>query len=202
LVNNHLGFGVAPTNQVFAHKLAVLASRDFAVLALLQSQIHYHWAWARSSTLRRDINYSPSDCFETFPFPPSLETLESIGDRYHSYRRDIMTARREGLTTTYNRFHSPHEVSHDIATLRALHVEMDHAVAAAYGWTDLELGHGFHETKPGIRYSISEAARRTVLDRLLALNHERYAAEQAAPAARPKPKAKARKRAPEQAGLF
>jgi hypothetical protein len=113
-----------------------------------------------------------------------------------------MAARREGLTATYNRFHTPHEVSQDIATLRALRVEMDRAVAAAYGWTNLDLGHGFHQTKQGIRYTISEAARREVLDRLLALNHERYAAEQAAHAAHPKPKAKARKRAPEQAGLF
>jgi hypothetical protein len=79
---------------------------------------------------------------------------------------------------------------------------MDYAVAAAYGWTDLDLGHDFHPTKHGIRYTISEAARRTVLDRLLALNHERYAAEQSAAAAAPRPKAKARKRAPEQAGLF
>ena len=51
---------------------------------------------------------------------------------------------------------------------------MDQAVAAAYGWSDLDLGHGFHETKQGVRYTISEAARRTVLDRLLALNHQRY----------------------------
>jgi len=51
------------------------------------------------------------------------------------------------------------------------------AVAAAYGWGDLKLGHGFHGTKQGLRYTISEAARRTVLDRLLALNHQRYAEE-------------------------
>ena len=44
---------------------------------------------------------------------------------------------------------------------------MDPAVAAAYGWADLDLGHGFHTTKQGLRYTISEAARRTVLDRLL-----------------------------------
>jgi hypothetical protein len=50
-------------------------------------------------------------------------------------------------------------------------------VAAAYGWDDLDLEHGFHETKQGLRYTISEAARRTVLDRLLALNHQRYAEE-------------------------
>ena len=54
---------------------------------------------------------------------------------------------------------------------------MDHVVAAAYGWRDLALGHGFHETKQGVRYTISEAARRTALDRLLALNHARYAEE-------------------------
>jgi hypothetical protein len=53
-------------------------------------------------------------------------------------------------------------------------------VAAAYGWHDLDLGHGFHATKQGTRYTISEAARREVLDRLLALNHERYAEEVAA----------------------
>jgi len=54
---------------------------------------------------------------------------------------------------------------------------MDEAVARAYGWNDLELGHGFHETKQGLRYTISEEARREVLGRLLQLNHERYAEE-------------------------
>ena len=50
----------------------------------------------------------------------------------------------------------------------------------AYAWGDLDLGHGFHETAQGVRYTIREAARREVLGRLLALNHERYAAEVAA----------------------
>jgi hypothetical protein len=61
-----------------------------------------------------------------------------------------------------------------------LHVELDHAVAAAYGWRDLDLGHGFHQTKQGRRYTLSETARRELLDRLLALNHQRYAEEVAA----------------------
>ena len=50
-------------------------------------------------------------------------------------------------------------------------------MAAAYGWSDLDLGHGFHETKQGLRFTISEPARREVLARLLKLNHERYAEE-------------------------
>jgi DNA-binding GntR family transcriptional regulator len=103
--------------------------------------------------------------------------LDSIGERYHSHRKQIMLARQEGLTKTYNRFHAPNESSEDIQKLRDLHVEMDNAVADAYGWSDLKLDHGFHETKQGIRYTISEPARREVLQRLLKLNHERYAEE-------------------------
>ncbi len=90
-----------------------------------------------------------------------------------------MLTRQEGLTKTYNRFHDPHEMAGDIVHLRELHKEMDEAVAHAYGWNDLELGHGFHETKQGLRYTISEEARREVLGRLLRLNHERYAEEEA-----------------------
>jgi len=88
-----------------------------------------------------------------------------------------MLARQVGLTKTYNRFHDSAETAADIARLRELHVEMDQAVAAAYGWDDLSLGHDFHETAQGQRFTISESARREVLGRLLALNHERYEQE-------------------------
>lgn len=54
---------------------------------------------------------------------------------------------------------------------------MDEAVAKAYGCDGLDLEHGFHETKQGLRYTISEEARRKVLGKLLRLNHERYAEE-------------------------
>jgi hypothetical protein len=191
-----------PPSWVYDQKVVVFANQEYDCFALLDSHLHYWWVISRGSTMRTDAVYTPSDCFETFPFPRSLTSLGLIGERYHSHRRDIMTARCEGLTTTYNRFHSPHEVSHDIVTLRALHVEMDHAVAAAYGWTDLDLGHGFHQTKQGIRYTISEPARREILDRLLALNHERYAEEQATVPTGPRPRTKARRHAPEHPGLF
>ena len=76
---------------------------------------------------------------------------------------------------------------------------MDYAVAQAYGWDDLindeggtmndegnnssliihnsSLQHDFHETKQGLRYTISEPIRREILDRLLQLNFDRYAEE-------------------------
>ena len=64
-------------------------------------------------------------------------------------------------------------------TLRSLQRDLDYAIATAYSWTNFDLGHGFHETKRGLRYTIYEEARRTVLDSLLALNHQRHAEEEA-----------------------
>ncbi|BBD70809.1 hypothetical protein NIES4072_71750 [Nostoc commune NIES-4072] len=145
---------------------------------MAQSTIHWVWAIQFGSTLGKiTYNYTPTDCFETFPFPTSTANLEEIGDRYYNHRQNIMQTRQEGLTKTYNRFHNPDETAADIQQLRELHIEMDNAVTAAYGWQDLELSHGFHQTKQGLRFTISETARREVLDRLLELNHQRYAEE-------------------------
>lgn len=166
-----------PKDWVLSDQVVVFAYEDGASYSILQSTIHELWAWKYSSTLKTDLRYSPTDCFQTFPFPINREGLEKIGTTYHEHRRQIMLARQEGLTSTYNRFHNPKESASDIVRLRELHVEMDNAVAAAYGWSDLDLEHGFHETAQGIRYTISESARREVLSRLLKLNHERYEEE-------------------------
>ena len=48
-----------------------------------------------------------------------------------------MVANDEGMTKTYNRFHSPEEVDEGILELRRLHGLMDGAVLRAYGWDDL-----------------------------------------------------------------
>jgi hypothetical protein len=177
IVSRTVAFTFVPANQVYAHKLAVFSFENDSYFSILQSSFHYHWAWNYSSTMKTDLNYSPSDVFETFPFPTSTANLEEIGDRYYNHRQNIMQTRQEGLTKTYNRFHNPDETAADIQQLRELHIEMDNAVAAAYGWQNLELSHGFHQTKQGLRFTISETARREVLDRLLELNHQRYAEE-------------------------
>lgn len=64
--------------------------------------------------------------------------------------------------------------------LRDLHVELDHAVRDAHGWGDLVLDHHHGETPQGVRLTVSPEAKDELLDRLLELNHERYAAEVAA----------------------
>jgi hypothetical protein len=173
----HVEFAVLPPNIIYALTLAVIPRDSFSVFALLSSGVHKEWVREHASHNLSLSRYTPSDCLQTFPFPNRIGALEEIGTTFHDLRRQIMQTRQEGLTKTYNRFHDRGEQSADIARLRALHVEMDQAVAAAYGWSDLDLGHGFRATKQGERYTISEPARRTVLDRLLALNHQRYEEE-------------------------
>jgi hypothetical protein len=176
-VSKTWGWIFVTNGWVYDAKVRVFAFDKEMEFAVLQNTFHWEWSIQYGTTLRLDMSYTPTTNFETFPFPCELQSLETIGKLYYEYRQFIMLTRQEGLTKTYNRFHDPHEIAEDIVRLRELHKEMDEAVAWAYSWDDLELEHGFHETKQGLRYTISEEARREVLGRLLKLNHERYAEE-------------------------
>ncbi|HZN20592.1 MAG TPA: DNA methyltransferase [Micromonosporaceae bacterium] len=165
------------SGQVFSHMLGVFATDDSADLAFLSSAPHYWWAISRASSLKGDLRYTPSDVFETLARPEPTQRMRELGERLDAYRRDLMLDRDEGLTKTYNRVHDEREPAADIAGLRAIHVEIDHAVAEAYGWHDLVLDHGFHETRQGVRYTIGPAVRQEILDRLLELNFARHAEE-------------------------
>lgn len=183
------------TGQVFHEKVVVFASDSYSLFALLQSSIHECWARYYKITLRTDMTYTPSQCFETFPFPHDLSGLLLVGEAYHSSRAAVMLERRAGLTELANLFNNESCAAKDVMELRALHVQLDEIVAAAYGWT-FDLGHGFHQNKQGVRFTISPHARAKALDLLLALNHERYAAEQRGAEATPKTKSSKRKRKP------
>jgi hypothetical protein len=177
LISKYMTCSWVSNNTVYTNTLCIISSTSDTYFALIQCTFHGDWVRMNGSSLRNDQRYTPTDCFETFPFPSNLDSLDDIGERYYTHRQSIMLTRQEGLTKTYNRFHDPKERAADIVTLRALHKEMDEAVACAYGWDDLMLEHGFHETKQGLRYTISEEARREVLDRLLLLNHQRHEEE-------------------------
>jgi hypothetical protein len=161
-------------NQVFSHMIVVLSYGDTAHFSLLSSAFHYWWTISHSATIRTDIRYIPTDCFETFPQPVLSDALDVTGAALDTHRRQLMLNHREGLTATYNRVHYPKEDVADIAELRRLHVELDYAVADAYGWNDLVLDHDFWETRQGMRFTIGPEARVEVLDRLLELNHACY----------------------------
>jgi hypothetical protein len=194
-VSKYWGVTWIDAHQVFAGKVVVFALAMDAYFTLLNSCFHVEWAEKTSSRLKGDPAYSLAETFETLPFPrilaatgvdvglslddkALLQKINGVGRCCHEHRKNIMRERCEGLTSLYNRFHDPAEISDDIVRLRSFHVEMDQSVAAAYGWSDLTLDRGFCQTSGGMRFTISESTRHIVLDRLLALNHLRHEEEQ------------------------
>jgi len=208
-VSRTVAFAFVSPKQVLDAKLIVFPFEQARFFAVLQSSLHYHWAWRYCTTMKTDLTYAPSAIFAPFPMPEMSDkvavVLDDIGENYHERRRFLMRKLWLGLTDTYNLFHtrdlSPEKITkmnkkssdeaeagyNGILELRRLNVEMDTAIRDAYGWNDIDLGHDFHEleTLPEndrVRYTISPDARREVLKRLLALNHERAAQQSVAPA--------------------
>jgi hypothetical protein len=173
-----------PTGQVFSHKLGVFATDSFADQAVLSSSLHQAWAIKYASTMRADVNYSPSDVFTTFVRPEPTHRLAEIGKVLDTERREIMRRRDLGLTKLYglvNDPDTPDSADQDIARLRDIHVDVDDAVMDAYGWDEIPLDHGFYTYRQMTRWTVSPVARVEILDRLLEENHRRAAAQGEAP---------------------
>jgi hypothetical protein len=166
-----------PSNWVYSHACGVFTFDDDFTFGVLSSQFHWWWTQRYASSMKGDTRYTPRDVFETFPRPLFCEKVEHAGFELNTHRAPMMIRNNEGLTKTYNRMHNPEENDPGIEKLRQLHTALDIAVRDAYGWQEIELRHGFHDTKQGTRWTISPEAQRQVLDRLLALNHERYELE-------------------------
>lgn len=226
IVSKHLMFSLQPSNRTLSKNLYIFPLRDPGHLVIAQSRIHAAWAWLLSSTMKTDLNYSASDCFETFPFPndAALTSLDSIGATLNLTRGHYMAVTWQGLTTTYNQLKNPDEAGDlspsssqrpvarsfaasappDLAShvpaltedpdllrpatrvtfihhLRRLHEDLDRAVLAAYGWSDIVVP-PYCPATPADRAAVT-LFEDTVIDRLFALNAER-AAEEAAAAGR------------------
>jgi hypothetical protein len=195
-VGGHASVARRAADAVFSDQAIVFPFESFAAFAALQTRPHEVFARFFASSMKDDLRYTPSDCFQTFPFPPDFESdldLEGAGREYEAFRADLMIRHDEGLTTTYNRFHDPEETDPEILRLRELHEAMDRAVLDAYGWTDVPTGCEFlldyeieddeaggRRRKKPWRYRWPDVVRDDVLARLLELNAERAAAEQRA----------------------
>ena len=202
-VTKHLSFSVQPTDIIFTNSCYIFVTERWDLFSVVQSTLHEVWARKYSGSLETRLRYSPTDCFETFPFPGNIwesndEELTLIGDTYHSHRKALMLSLSLGLTKLYNLFHakelSPEMIEKvsktdadtsesgysDLKFLREMHAGLDNRVKEMYGWNDLDLAHDFYEVETlpendRVRYTISPEARKEVLKRLLALNHERHA---------------------------
>ena len=152
--------------------LVVVARNDDYNFGVLHSRIHEVWSRAMGTQLREaesGFRYSHTATFETFPFPrPTDEQREAIAAAAQELNRlregwlnpvDAegepvvfgVDLRRRTLTNLYNEYERH-------TWLVNVHERLDAAVADAYGW-DADL---------------SDAE---VLERLLALNLERYEGE-------------------------
>ena len=197
LYGSHLSFVFLPAKIVCNNKLNVMPLDSWYAFTVLQTRPHEVWARFLSSTLKDDLAYTPTECFETFPFPLDFESnpaLEQSGQTYYEFRADLMVRNNEGLTKTYNRFHDPDEASPDIFRLRELHAAMDREVLHAYGWHDIPTNCEFildyeeegdneesnRRRKKPWRYRWPDLVRDEVLARLLALNAERAEEERLA----------------------
>jgi hypothetical protein len=200
-VSNAFAFAFIPASAVPSDRLDVFTTANMLTFCVLQSRAHEAWARFFGSTLKDDLMYSLSDCFETFPFPRDLErrdALEHIGNQYFEFRAQLMKCENHGMTTTYNQFHNPDCDHPGIQTLRQFHDEMDRTVLDAYGWSDLkpvcefipefddeedeESGQG---RRKKYRYRWPDDIRDEVLARLLEVNRQRALEEGQLPTAAP-----------------
>ena len=84
-----------------------------AAFGVLQSRVHERGPRIFGPSMKDDLRYTPSDCFETFPFPVDWDRtqLSKRGREYYEFRAALMVRNNEGLTKTYNRFHDPDETT-------------------------------------------------------------------------------------------
>jgi hypothetical protein len=156
-VSSIRAFSFQLAGKVFDQRLIVHSLERGCEFSLLSSQSLAGWEVLTGSTMKDDPTYTPSTVFQTFPFPTAVldsatsdpahaatrQSLETIGERYHQFRAELMVGTGVGLTSTYNRFHDPAETSSGLLELRRLHGEMDQAVLNAYGWSDVPTACGF-----------------------------------------------------------
>ena len=172
------------TGPVFSHMLCVFGISSFGDLSVMSACTHQNWILKYGSTLETRSRYTPSDIFDTFPRPDNTPELDRAGRGLHCERQEIMLRRDLGLTRLYNLVNDPdlpNNLDQDVARMREIHAQLDHTVMAAYGWEDLPLDHGFHTYRKMTRWTVSQAARVEILDRLLEENHRRAALQGVAP---------------------
>jgi hypothetical protein len=109
----------------------VFAFEDDYAMGVLTSVVHQTWAQSEASTLRIDLRYTPTSCFETFPWP---EPDAARRDRIGALAAELIAARQAitvregiGLTDFYNALDDGawQPVAH-------LHHELDNEVLRAY----------------------------------------------------------------------
>ncbi|MEY3402547.1 MAG: hypothetical protein RLZZ86_2163 [Cyanobacteriota bacterium] len=120
------------SNWLPADSTTVIASDDFYILGILTSNVHRVWVKAQSSTLEDRTRYTHNTCFETFPFPQTVDInlvqqIRTKTEELHKYRTQQMETKQWGITTLYNKF-----FTEPSSQLYKLHQQLDKLVMSAY----------------------------------------------------------------------
>ena len=205
-------FSFASTDDVFDQSIISFGANCAGLWCILTSNVHFAWVAKYGRLMKTDTAYAASDFFYNFPLPydpitDSDAELASLARESYRTRKSYCENQRIGMTDLFGRMNDPECEEEDAVGLRDAQVKIDSSVMRSYQFTDVDLEHDFRDTIQGVRYTISETARREVLYRLLELNHRRYKeeVEQAKPS-KGKEKSKAapkrKKKAPAQAATL
>ena len=166
MVSRHRLFSYIDSEVLPDATIIVFARDDDYFFGVMHSRIHEVWARAMGTQLREaesGIRYTPTTCFETFPFPEPDDAqraaIAGAAARLNELREGWLNPtnangnpalnatdlRRRTLTNLYNQRPD---------WLANAHASLDAAVAAAYGWPA----------------NLDDAA---ILERLLTLNLQR-----------------------------
>ncbi len=160
-VARHRVFVWVPADVLADHRLLVFVRDDDYFFGVLHSRAHEVWSLRMGTWLGvgNDPRYTPTTCFETFPFPcptaPQREEIATAAKELDNLRRAWLDPegateadlKKRTLTNLYNQ-----------RPAWLVHARLDRAVWAAYGWNDPDP---------------AATEEDTILARLLALNLER-----------------------------
>ena len=141
-VSKHRIFAWLPSSVLPSHSLTVIARDDDYTLGVLHSSAHEVWASRQGTSLEDRPRYTPSTCFETFPFPRPTDAQKAEVEKWAKYLHTVRSQLLEGddkltMTGLYNaltKLRESRDSTHPAYALLIAHEKLDAAVAAAYGW--------------------------------------------------------------------
>lgn len=206
---------LAPTEWIYTNKVVLVEEANANVHPICLSSMFQ--IWLRNYSVRslggdnNTLTLSVSEALATFPFPTGQVPEDAISAARDFQDTLVSWSRRNstGMTDAMNAVHSSASHDAEIAAMRDLLERIDAGVADAYGWSDLDLTHGFQDNSDdgdvnSSHHGLDEQTRALVLAKLIELNREFYEATGPVSSVgneRSKP-ARGRRRAPVDVGLL
>ena len=163
-VSKHRFFIWSNVETLPSDSTTVIAKDDDYTFGILNSAIHVLWALRKGTSLGKgnDPRYTPTTCFETFPFPYPTPKGKADIEKWAKYLGDVRLQLLDAdnaltMTKLYNQLTELRETrdcSQPAYALLVAYEKLDEAIYTAYGW----------------EYPLSDEE---VLERLLKLNLER-----------------------------